>query len=606
MEFSARHNKALIGQSAAHQMEQAYQAQLNSAYIDQMSLRLENDGGAVSTPVSSLTDSIALNPHHLTQLTQTIPSAIVYPRVAGSIAGVNQQTRGTQPRLYETNTGVVDILGASPGMMQNRNITCGLTDLHPSILSGHNPIMNNSLHMRLSCHNCGRWNFSNHVELLVHENVCPPNSPNTISSQHILNNETLYTDQSFRRPVPRDIVSSRNVPPAEEIVRKLTHVSSSLPMKSITRASGGSCGATPSIQMPNSFDIGISSDKDWSTPLQCFVKRYCVDFITVSASKIVNSASTDTQHRIHTERVGIHCPYCYRTEDDVLSEARSRVRMNEGRLYFPTTIASIYNEVMNLLRCHMHVCEYVPLEITKRYNELAAANMSSDASIQYWIGMASSMGLVDTVHGIQYSNRASILAQNYTHPLEILSSESNIQPTANLPHSCPVIQHIDALPLIIDKPSSSFGDIEGGPLVDPKDKYLTTTFAYALLSQTEACSFRESDRHGKRICLPLGFAGLACRHCNSENNRGRFFPSNIKTMSDTSKTLNVLHSHMLRCQQCPFRVKVGLQNLMLKHDEERCKMKFGSQKAFFIHIWKRLHGNRPFDGGMLSHKKSNP
>ena len=166
-----------------------------------------------------------------------------------------------------------------------------------------------------------------------------------------------------------------------------------------------------------------------------------------------------------------------------------------------------------------------------------------------------------------------------------------------------MMQHTDALPLTIDKASASFRDIEGGPLVDPKDKYLATTYSYALLSQTEACTFKESDRHGKRICLPLGFAGLACRHCNSENSRGRFFPSNIKTMSDTSKTLNVLHSHMLRCQQCPFRVKVGLQNLMLKHDEERCKMKFGSQKAFFIHIWKRLHGKRPFDGGMVSHKK---
>jgi hypothetical protein len=31
------------------------------------------------------------------------------------------------------------------------------------------------------------------------------------------------------------------------------------------------------------------------------------------------------------------------------------------------------------------------------------------------------------------------------------------------------------------------------------------------------------------------------------------------------------------------------------HDDERAKMKFGSQKAFFAKIWSRLHDNRPYD-----------
>lgn len=71
---------------------------------------------------------------------------------------------------------------------------------------------------------------------------------------------------------------------------------------------------------------------------------------------------------------------------------------------------------------------------------------------------------------------------------------------------------------------------------------------------------------------------------------GHFFPSSIKTLSDTSKTLNVLHNHMMRCRKCPAEVRESLERLRGTHDEERAKMKFGSQKAFFARIWDRLHG----------------
>jgi hypothetical protein len=106
----------------------------------------------------------------------------------------------------------------------------------------------------------------------------------------------------------------------------------------------------------------------------------------------------------------------------------------------------------------------------------------------------------------------------------------------------------------------------------------------------QPCVFTEADRLGKRKGLPPGFPGLACRHCFGGYGSGRFFPSSIKTLSDTSKTLNVLHNHMMRCRKCPADVKESLEKLRNTHDEERAKMKFGSQKAFFARIWSVLHG----------------
>jgi hypothetical protein len=104
-----------------------------------------------------------------------------------------------------------------------------------------------------------------------------------------------------------------------------------------------------------------------------------------------------------------------------------------------------------------------------------------------------------------------------------------------------------------------------------------------------SCKFTEGDRLGKRKQLPLGFPGIACRHCISDFGSGRFFPSTLKTISDTSKTLNVLHRHVLKCRNCPSNIKEELNTLRMSHDTERANMVFGCQKAFFFKIWKRIH-----------------
>lgn len=131
---------------------------------------------------------------------------------------------------------------------------------------------------------------------------------------------------------------------------------------------------------------------------------------------------------------------------------------------------------------------------------------------------------------------------------------------------------------------------DSAPLVRNEDKPYATAFSYHLLGQMQPCVFTEADRLGKRKGLPPGFPGLACRHCFGGYGSGRFFPSSIKTLSDTSKTLNVLHNHMMRCRKCPADTKENLEKLRGSHDEERAKMKFGSQKAFFARIWEQLHG----------------
>ena len=49
----------------------------------------------------------------------------------------------------------------------------------------------------------------------------------------------------------------------------------------------------------------------------------------------------------------------------------------------------------------------------------------------------------------------------------------------------------------------------------------------------------------------------------------------------------------MRCRKCPPEIRELLAKLRKHHDEQRAKMKFGSQKAFFARIWDRLHYKDP-------------
>ena len=296
---------------------------------------------------------------------------------------------------------------------------------------------------------------------------------------------------------------------------------------------------------------------------------------------------------------------------------------------------------MNLLQRHLHNCSSVKPDIMKQYETLKSDDARSGTSKKYWAESALSLGLIDTPNGIRYSDSEppplpSLTSQqkssdNYSasrgsddvffnsssNALTKLSQQQGGQsehgegfgdPSAKMemgygatkdyktiagsaPDPAPEIREEDnALENIQDTEQSL---ANSAPLVTPEDEKVATQFSFYLLGQMQMCVFTEADRLGKRKGLPPGFPGLARRHCFGGYGSGRFFPSSIKTLSDTSKTLNVLYNHMMRCRKCPMEVRETLEKLRKVHDEQRAKMKFGSQKAFFARIWDRLHHNDP-------------
>lgn len=385
-------------------------------------------------------------------------------------------------------------------------------------------------------------------------------------------------------------------------------------------ANGNDGSITPMFQktgvtscpMVKPVPMAMPSDNDFITPLHCFIRLHCVELFTATQDDVF-TPSKGKRRPIQLHQVGIRCPHCHGCNQ--AQGQSTKIGHERGSVYYPNNISSIYNATMNLLQRHLHVCDFVPKEIMKIYNELKADDARSGTSKRYWIDSALALGLFDTPTGIRWCNpsmssgaTASAASNSLSQPLRGDNGPhggvgdfpySALQANDNPNTMNPAMMHGANFGNMDQNHGgdasskgrgSSFNDVS---LVHPEDKHLSTRYSFALLSQMRSCRFTEADRLGKRKGLPIGFSGLACMHCYGGYGSGRFFPSTIKTMSDTSKTLNVLHSHMMKCRKCPDEVRERLIRLRDGHDEERARMKFGSQKAFFVNIWQRLHGEMP-------------
>jgi len=359
--------------------------------------------------------------------------------------------------------------------------------------------------------------------------------------------------------------------------------------------------------IPSPIKLYNALDEKNLTQLQCFIRNVCIDVFTV-AKDDVHDYLTGKGNVICVGQVGIRCSFCR------LEPPSSEIR---GSIYFPRSVELIYGAAMNLIQRHFFSCPLIPADVRGQYCELKQVDARSGASRVYWTQSAINLGLFDTTEGIRYCAANVVTA----HAPRICSDDDSNN-DASRRNTTSLQGHLktddsDVSSYATDSNTflnnnaigSTNGNMqnqmvgEGGassassasPTTDneyvcwPEDEENTTRFTYFLMRQMSICSFTEGDRLGKRKELPLNFGGIACRHCISDFGTGRFFPSSIKTMSDTTKTLNILHTHILKCRKCPATVKDELNELRKTHENERATLRFGSQKAFFSKVWSRVH-----------------
>jgi hypothetical protein len=74
--------------------------------------------------------------------------------------------------------------------------------------------------------------------------------------------------------------------------------------------------------------LGLPDDKDWLTPLHCFVRLHCVEIFTANATDVA-IPTKGKRKKIQIGQVGIRCPHCH--HPDNLLKSRET-----GSVYYPT------------------------------------------------------------------------------------------------------------------------------------------------------------------------------------------------------------------------------------------------------------------------------
>ena len=140
-------------------------------------------------------------------------------------------------------------------------------------------------------------------------------------------------------------------------------------------------------------------------------------------------------------------------------------------------------------------------------------------------------------------------------------------------------------------------------LLNPVDIHLVTEFTYAVLSELATCSFASNDNRGNRSKVSYGYPGFTCRYCrgyskvDSLMRTGRYFPTTIKTMADSKKTLIPMYDHLSNCEDVPIIVKKQLKYLHQRHciEVRDKKLPHGGQRYFFRKIWNKIHKKQVFE-----------
>jgi len=256
-------------------------------------------------------------------------------------------------------------------------------------------------------------------------------------------------------------------------------------------------------------------------------------------------------------QIGLRCKFCAKLP------LKSRPK---GHVYFPDTISAIHQCVTDLQRRHFLSCNEIPDDLRKSYKSLRGfAAKAEGETQQYWIDSAREVGLIDAIEngGVRYFRDP--------HTPSVL--DELVKERAAVRKNTP-----------IDKLS----------LVRPTDNSIATDHVILLLRQVRPCRFKNSDRRGgpgsRGRDRALGFPGIACIHCASKNNFGRYFPVAAKSLADN--TANSIQTHIHGCSRCPEAVKASLAYLSNRSMLQKVELGGGWKKTYYKMVWDRLHVER--------------
>ena len=316
----------------------------------------------------------------------------------------------------------------------------------------------------------------------------------------------------------------------------------------------GNDSKIPETRFAGKVLLSLPEDENFLSPLRCFLREHVCAF---TASQQDIAVRTPTTFSIRVGQVGVGCVHCLAVPP--------KSRSNRA-VCFPFAMARIYQSVADIQRFHLGECRMMPPHVRAEFLRLQSESAKGSrglATRMYWIDSAKKIGLTDGASGMYFRRDPSL------PPSEVDSDTS--------------VKSLD----ILDQAISNYDSRSiCHSLVVPEDKPTIAKFLYLVMEQLRPCRFTDADRN-KRRSKNVGCIGVECKHCAGKIDGRKFFWSSV---SAAESNFVSVHSHMLTCKYISEPLKAELTMLKSLRREQTSRLKTGSQKAFFIRVWSRLHG----------------
>lgn len=455
------------------------------------------------------------------------------------------------------------------------------------------------------CDYCNQAVFSSYEDAAKHEEVCKNNCPQNkkFKLQLQQSSNSSHNDNNNNIKKPNDAVAL--LPPKDPN----TSTQASLDPTTLPTRSNN-------MYLHNRrYLLGISDDCHWLSDLLCLIRENLEVFSATNQDISERSKKGGMKTPIQPGRMGLRCIHCAHLP----SSYRAK-----GAVSYPHSIRIVHQSVRNWQRYHFDACNEIPQKVRQRYAALRSVRAhSGNASLQYWIDSAKSLGMMDTDHGIFFTNEPvpfqSLLAQQCSKKLDARGESVLLKEQEGQKKKKSSMDANVAAITILDKKEEDYGDEskeekptvvdvvkstnEEKPLPLNKTTVLVDNdvvleedgseipdFLYLLLGQQKRCVYTDQDRNnnGKRKFRKDGYHGVECRHCMEHG--GRYFPLTVATLANNNNPSNCTHSHVMKCRRCPKSIQDALakaHNLFLEQSNE---LRPSWKKEFFDKVWKRIHG----------------
>jgi len=149
---------------------------------------------------------------------------------------------------------------------------------------------------------------------------------------------------------------------------------------------------------PDNQEIGklyLPSDPKFISEAHCFLRSMCIELFVATEQHVM--APGKGARPSHTGQVGFRCIHCKNIP---------RYHQANQATCFPSKRENIFESIRNFQRVHFNACIYTPEEVKTKYKTIVKRGKGPKRSHKlvraYYTQAGSELGLVDTMHGLEY------------------------------------------------------------------------------------------------------------------------------------------------------------------------------------------------------------